>query len=288
MAYPPPDHYLSDLGFHLTLGGEESHVAFEVEATLCAPGGGVLLGVLATAIDMAAGSLSARHAAPEWVATSDIAIDLVDPIEPGPARVDCRLGRRGRALVSLDLDLHGGHAAGSPRRGLATAAFAVLPNPGRDQGGRRGHDPGGRESGGAGGPESGGSAARENGGTRDVSSHPPSARAALPLHERLGIRTLEGAAGTVEAELADYVRNTFGALQGGVVAVLGEAAILAATGRPLSALAVRYRTLGRHGPFRAEAEVVSGGLGGVARAVVRDQGARGAVVAVAIGRSASR
>ena len=273
MAYPPPDHYLSDLGFQLTLGTGESHVLLEVEPTLCAPAGaGMLLGVLATAIDMAAGSLSRRLAAPDWVATSDLAIDLVDPVLPGPARVDCRLARRGRGLMSLDLDLRGGDAEWAPRRGLATAAFAVLPDPGREQGGRRAHD----------------SPAQDDGAAIAVAPHPRSARAALPLYDRLGIRILDGAAGAIEAELDDYVRNTFGALQGGVVAVLGEAAILAATGRPLSALAVRYRTLGRQGPFRTAVEVVSGGLGGIARAVVRDDGARGAVVAVAIGRSASR
>ena len=267
MAYPPPNHYLTDLGFRLTLGGEESHVLLDVEPALCAPGGpGVLLGVLATAIDMAAGSLSRRHAAPEWVATSDIAIELAAPIEPGPARVDCRLARRGRGLVTLDLDLRAGHAHDAPRRGFATAAFAVLSNPGREQGGRPLVEADGSESAAA-------------------VPHPPGPRAILPLHERLGIRVAD-AAGVVEAELVDYVRNTFGALQGGVVAVLAEAAILAAVGRPLEALAVRYRTLGRQGPFRTAVDTSSGGLGTVSRATVRDDGAGGAVVAVAIGRAA--
>jgi hypothetical protein len=93
--------------------------------------------------------------------------------------------------------------------------------------------------------------------------------------------------GAIETALDDYVRNTFGALQGGVAAVLGEAAMLAATGRPLAALAVRYRSLGRTGPFRTEVDRMAGGLGEVLRATLRDCGADGAVVAVASGRVAA-
>ena len=88
----------------------------------------------------------------------------------------------------------------------------------------------------------------------------------------------------VEAPLDDYVRNTFGALQGGVVAVIGEAAILAATGRPLVGLAVRYLSLGRSGPFSTEVDRLSGVVGSVARATLRDVGAGGGVIAVATGR----
>ena len=93
--------------------------------------------------------------------------------------------------------------------------------------------------------------------------------------------------GVVEAALDDYVRNTFGALQGGVAAVLAEAAMVAATGRPLVALAVRYRSLGRTGPFRTEVDLLPGALGNVARATLRDLGAAGAVVAVGTGRFAA-
>jgi hypothetical protein len=99
------------------------------------------------------------------------------------------------------------------------------------------------------------------------------------------MRVVDAAGGVIEAALDDYVRNTFGALQGGVAAVLAEAAILAATRAPLTALAVRYRTLGRVGPFRTAVDALSGDGGGIARAVVRDQGAGGAVVAVATGRA---
>jgi acyl-coenzyme A thioesterase PaaI-like protein len=275
MAYPPPDHYLSDLGFRPTLGAEESRILLDVTPALCGPGGGVLLGVLATAIDMAAGGLSRRQAEPDWVATSDIAIELAAAIPVGPCRVECRLARRGRGLVTMELDLRAGHDGAAPRHGLATAAFAVLPNPGREQGS---------------GPRGDG---RESVSPVASSVQPPApsspatiARARLPLAERLGIRLVDAGSGIVEADLGDYIRNTFGALQGGVVAVLGEAAIVAATGRPLTALAVRYRSLGRTGPFRTGVELVTGGLGAIARATLRDQGAGGAVVAVATGRSA--
>ena len=276
MAYPPPDHYLSDLGARPVFDAEASRVSIEVTPALCAPGGGVLLGVLATVIDMAAGGLSRRQADPNWVATSDIAIDLATPIPPGACRVDCRLARRGRALVTHEVDLLAGRDEEARRHGLATAAFAVLPNPGRDQGsGARGD---GRDLG------DGDEGSSRAASPRVTTTHPPSARAPLPLHERLGVRVVDPARGMVEAALDDYVRNTFGALQGGVVAVLGEAAMVAATGRPLVALAVRYRSLGRTGPFRTEVDRLPGALGEVLRATLRDLGAGDAVVAVATGR----
>jgi acyl-coenzyme A thioesterase PaaI-like protein len=281
MAYPPPDHYLSDLGARPVFDAEASRVALDVTPELCAPGGGVLLGVLATVIDMAAGGLSRRQADPDWVATSDIAIDLAAPIPPGPCRIDCRLARRGRALVTLEIDLSAGIEGSDDcarRHGLATAAFAVLPNPGRDQGsGARGD---GRDLG------AGDEVSRDTANTRGPIAHTPSARAPLPLHERLRVRVVDPARGAIEASLDDYVRNTFGALQGGVVAVLGEAAMLAASGRPLSALAVRYRSLGRTGPFHTEVERLPGTLGEVLRTTLRDRGAGDAVVAVATGRVA--
>jgi acyl-coenzyme A thioesterase PaaI-like protein len=230
-------------------------------------------------IDMAAGGLSRRAADPDWVATSDIAIDLATPIPPGPCRIDCRLARRGRALVMLEIDLLAGRDGEERRHGLATAAFAVLPNPGRDQGsGARGD---GRDLAAFDGESSGVTSPRA------PIVHPPSARAPLPLHERLDLRLVDRARGVVEATLDDYVRNTFGALQGGVVAVLAEAAMLAATGRPLAALAVRYRALGRIGPFRTEVDRLPGALGEVLRATLHDCGAADAVVAVATGRLAA-
>ena len=276
MPYPPPDHYLSDLAARPTLDvqSQSSWVVLQVTPELCVTGG-VLLGVLATAIDTAAGGLSRRQADPDWVATSDIAIEIAEAIPPGPCRIECRLARRGRSLVTNEIDLYAGRDAEARRHGIATAAFAVLPNPGRDQGsGARGD---GREA-------AAGEAPASADSTTATSS--PSSRAALALHDRIGLRIVDRARGVVEAPLDDYVRNTFGALQGGVVAVIGEAAILAATGRSLVGLAVRYLSLGRSGPFRTEVDRLPGTVGPVARASVRDEGAGGAVIAVATGRLA--
>src|SRR5262245_52465889 len=120
MVYPPPDHYLSDLAARPVLfERDRSRVELTVTPELCGAGGGVLLGVLATALDMAAGGLSRRQADPDWVATSDLAIDLATPIPPGLCRIDCRLGRRGRALVTLELDLHAGGDGAASRHGIA-------------------------------------------------------------------------------------------------------------------------------------------------------------------------
>jgi hypothetical protein len=178
-------------------------------------------------------------------------------------------------LVTNEIDLYAGVDGAAVRHGIATAAFAVLPNPGRDQGsGERGH-----------GREAATGEALAPAGPRVV-AHAPSPRSALALHDRLGLRVVDRERGIVEARLDDYVRNTFGALQGGVVAVIGEAAILAVAERPLIGLAVRYLSLGRVGPFRTEVDALPGGTGAVARATLRDEGAGGAIIAVATGRLA--
>jgi uncharacterized protein (TIGR00369 family) len=90
----------------------------------------------------------------------------------------------------------------------------------------------------------------------------PGSRLTRPYLEELAIRVLDEAAGVVELDMTDYVRNSVGALQGGTVAILadvaGQHAARIATGKPLttSDLAIHYLLQGRVGPFRTRAKVL--------------------------------
>lgn len=257
IAYPPPDHYLSELGLRLELQGDRAVVELEATRELCDEGGRLRLGVLATAVDITAGSLARLQAEPDWVATSDLALHVTDGLASGPCRAACRVVRRGRTLVTLGVEL----IAGDALLGLGTAAFAVLPS--------------------RGGAAQGGARRRPQ-----PLATPTPVGEGRPLLERLGVRVADAAAGVVEMELGDYVRNTFGALQGGVVAVLAEAAMQGATGASLSELAVRYLSLGRQGPFRTRVRRIGAtGAGTVCEAWVLDAGDGERQVALATGRT---
>ncbi|MCP4668043.1 MAG: PaaI family thioesterase, partial [Deltaproteobacteria bacterium] len=80
--------------------------------------------------------------------------------------------------------------------------------------------------------------------------------------EEIGAKVVDEAGGVVELHLSDYVRNSFGALQGGIVAILadmaGQYAGRAVTGRPMitSDLGIHYLAQGKIGPFRTESRVI--------------------------------
>jgi uncharacterized protein (TIGR00369 family) len=80
--------------------------------------------------------------------------------------------------------------------------------------------------------------------------------------EWTGIDVLDKVNGVIELKMTPYVRNSFGALQGGMVAFLGDVAgqIAArkATGRELMTndLTITYLAQGRTGPFRTNTKIL--------------------------------
>jgi len=101
-----------------------------------------------------------------------------------------------------------------------------------------------------------------------------------PVLERIGVGVLDGARGLVEAELDDYVRNSFGALNGGVIATLAEVSAATAAGVAQGApavtrqLTIHYLAQGRAGPVRARADVLGTADGtSMCRVEVIDAGA---------------
>jgi len=113
------------------------------------------------------------------------------------------------------------------------------------------------------------------------------------LLDEVGIETIDGAAGVIELSLHDYIRNSFGALHGGVFALLidkaGQEAARASTGMPLVTqdLNIYYLSQGKVGPFTTNATVIRDTSDTiVTRVEVRDSGANNRLLAVGLNTAA--
>jgi acyl-coenzyme A thioesterase PaaI-like protein len=199
--------------------------------------GRVRLGILATLVDAIGGGLAAYAAAPGWIATADLDLQLSGASTDVPA-IDAtgRVLRAGRSTAVIAVDL----AAGSVPLGLATMTFAVLP--------RRESNPvmpDDRTT----GPQS------FIAGTADAGF-------TVGVLDAFGVRTVDAARGHVELEPTEYVENSLGAVQGGAVAVVveraAELALSHAAGRPLEpvGVALTYLALAREGPIRSAVDVL--------------------------------
>ena len=98
-----------------------------------------------------------------------------------------------------------------------------------------------------------------------------------PLPEAAGIRVVDAANGVVEVDIVDELLNPAGALQGAMVALIGEVAaeemISARWGRPalVCDLDIRYLAQGRVGPIRTRAEWLGEGDDAWVRIVLVDE-----------------
>lgn len=235
MSYPPPDHVLRDLA--LEVEGRPDGTAtgwLPVTPAVLAPDGRVEPGALAILVDVIGGGLSIRSVLPNWVATADLTLQLVDThvVAGDVVEATAAVVRKGRTTLVVELDLHAAGAA----VGWGSMTCAVLP--------RRDDTPAWPDP--------------SEEVTRTAFASDGSGFR-VPLVDALGARVVE--AGVVELPWSEYVRNSFGALQGGVVAMLGALAGRSALGQdtPVLDLHVAYVAQARTGPFVARAEVLGPG-----------------------------
>jgi uncharacterized protein (TIGR00369 family) len=272
-GYPPAQHLLRDLRLEVEHRPDgTSHAWMPADPALLDDGGTVRAGALATLVDVVGGGLAAHAARPDWIATADLTLHLV-PGPPGDAvEARGRVLRRGRTTVVLEVGLAG---AGGASLGLATMTFSVL-------------------------------ARRDSNPVLETPAD-DAVRMSLsvdgsgferPFVEALGVEAGD-APGTLVLVPSPYVRNSFGAVQGGVMATLVETsardALRHACAAPVSSvdLQLTYVALGRTGPIRATAAVLAATPSfGTARVELLDEGegrltTLGRVVA-AVGAGASR
>lgn len=260
--YPPPHHILSDLGLRIDrreLGALRVEMPVQ-EAGLCA-GGGLRAGLLGVALDVFAGNLAVDAARPDWALTSELALHRLAPLAKGTLVVTGHALRAGR--TQLVVEASGTDADGERPRVFGTLGFTRVPR--REDTPRPPEDP------------------------PDVFRFgDPHRRLTRPLLDALGVREVDAAEGRLEMPLSDYVKNSVGALQGGVVTCLVDAAAAAKAGSLLGTracvddLAVRFLALAREGPVHARTALLRRGDGAVLlRVELRDAGVHDRVVTVA-------
>ena len=257
-VYPPEHHVLRDLGLEIeTTADHTARAWMDVSHAVAAPWGGVTAGVLATMVDAVCGNLAVFAAVPDRVATADLALTVLRPADGPQIEAAGRVIRRGRTTVVVEVELSD--------VAWATATFAVLP--------QRAETPGpvvGRPT---------GRRALLGGSGRPIGRW---------LGDEIGLAVTDAAAGALSIGLSDYVTNSFGALQGGMVAFVAEQAGATAIGAALGApattvdLHIAYLAQCRGGPFRTAATVLAAGDGaGSATVRITDAGADDRLTTVA-------
>lgn len=235
--YPPPGHVLRQLALSIIPTGEgAAAVEFPVWPQLCHPAGGVRAGVLVTAIDVSGGVLTARAVHPDWIATSSLSMVQRRPATEGTVRIDTRVLRAGRTAVVLGYEV----ADGRGPVAVGTMDFSRLH--------RREGNPDITAAG------------LQVEPTRFATDGPAPDD---PIVDHVGLRRDVGAVGVAELDLTDRVRNSLGAVQGGMLGLVAEAAAesvgAAALGCPTARtvdLTLDYVAVANTGPVRGEAEVV--------------------------------
>jgi acyl-coenzyme A thioesterase PaaI-like protein len=238
-TYPPARHVLRDLDFEVERLAEDHHRA---RFRPCG-GGATELGGVLTVVDLLAGAVCLGAVAPDWMATSALTFHLTEPLPPGVIVLSARIARAGRTTVAVEVDARPAPAGPSLGEGMVTFSRLVR----REQ--NRSLPLGGTEPASTFSFPSDGGAAIGAGGT---------------LVRAIGCTVIEAAGGVTETPVDDYVRNSFGAMNGGVVATLIENAALAHARRggsrpQVTDMVVHYLSQGRHGPVRTEVSALRAG-----------------------------
>lgn len=261
-VYPPAHHILRDLRLTTELGpGPSMHGSLDITDHLRTPHGITHAGVLATVVDVLGGGLAAVAAAPDWIATADLTLHLLP--RPGIRAVTATAAvvRQGRTTIVIDVRLG---ADGQPL-GAATMTFAVLP--------RRDGNP----------------VITSDDAPMPTTMALPSSGFAVDYQSAAGIAVRDG---TAELAIDDYVRNSLGAVQGGIMATTAVSAAADAIGTSMTGrtgvvdLHVTFLALARVGPIRAVARLLAVGTdSGTARVELTDTGEHDLVTTIASARA---
>ncbi len=265
---PPADDLFALFGCVTVRTGElTASTTLEVKEALQDRRGALRMGAITYAVDVATG-MSMGVAVLDrgmWVVTTDLDVHLASPVTTGPLRIEVEVLRAGATTTVAAFSLHdeardrcvgGGTATGRPFPFEFDRSFLDFP---------------------MGTPIDHGRGRAAAVGTR----------AGATLAGELGFRVDEDA--TVEVDLADWLRNPWGILHGGVTACLvdvaGEMAGCAVLGGPVRPTGemLRYLAPGRIGPVRALPRVLTVGDGRVlVETRVVDVGADGRLLAAGV------
>jgi len=239
--YPPLHHMLRDLLISVEFKEKTRCVVrAPVVPQICTDRGGVHVGVVGTLVDILGATLAIRAIYPDWIATAGLSIYTTRPAISGTIVASGTVIRAGQSINVIDVDISeesSNSTYSSTSIGSAIMTFSRLPR-------RRDTIEVEADS--------------VSGITFAVKGSGLSRR----YLDEVGLQILDDTAGTVEIKMTDYVRNSFGAIQGGIVALLadlaGQCAARAATGKPMITrdMAIHYLSQGKVGPFRTRARVL--------------------------------
>lgn len=227
---------------------------------LCTHGGILHATVHVMLVDMLAGFVSEKFSGDDWTFTTDLSSRC--PPRPAPSRVEAhgRLLRRGRNLVTADVSMY---EPDGTSFGYGQSTFIRVAS-------RHGDPPRPQMSEG-----------------RMIAERAP---LDVPLSVATGVEVVDAAAGRVSAPIRDDLRNPAGAMQGAMVALVGELAAQALAehtyGGPavVADLDVRYLAMGRTGPVVSSAAFIGDPAGGSIHVELRDSGESDRIMTVLLAR----
>jgi acyl-coenzyme A thioesterase PaaI-like protein len=251
-GYPPARHLLRDLGAVFERDGDDRRMSLEVVPEILTDRGALDAGIASVIVDMVSGGVAIDHVQPDWIVTSDMALHLARPVRGGLLVGRTNALRVGRNNVVLETQL----VAEGEEEPAVVAQLGFTRITRRDDT-----------------PLYAGEAPAWS-----SMALPDSGFEAL-VYEQLGLRMLDPAAGALELDVADYQRNSVGAMQGGIVVALAtksaESIGRSRLGAPVvtTDLTAHYLALGKLGPLHSKAVVVRvDDEAVVARVELRDRG----------------
>jgi acyl-coenzyme A thioesterase PaaI-like protein len=202
---------------------------------------------VAALVDIAAAPVALIAGSPDWTATQDLSLHATGWLVQGPVAVDARLVRAGRNTVVVGVDVYDAHLLDT----LADVQAAIAADDGEVRRAATGVLTFARI------PRS----ASVSATTFDPAQLVGQERATLPsrpptgtMLERIGVTVVDAVAGVVEIERTDYVRNSFGTINGGVLGAVFQAAAEAMRpGLVATDLQVHYLSQVQAGPARTSA-----------------------------------
>lgn len=234
--FPPARHVYRDLGIESVVSDGAARGSIQPGPWTAGPAP-TWVGPLLTALDVLAGAVVGRLVAPDWMATSSLELHLLDDVVTGapaavprsPVELDVTVVRDGRSTVVVDL-----RADRDDRTvAIGTATFIRLPR-------RAGNLPV--------------TALRSEPGQQVVLDGGDQA-AAGPFDDVLSSPTAGGPVLAVE----DYVLNSVGSVNGGVLAAFAEltARRAAPPGSASTDIVAHFLRAARTGPLVARSELRS-------------------------------
>lgn len=266
VEYPPAEHILRDLRITVEHRPDGTSTAWiPVSEHVCHASGTPRAGVLSILVDVVGGGLAAVAVRPDWIATADLTLHLTPRPVTGELRARGEIRRQGRTTVVVEVTVDARDTDGATvPLGIATMSFAVLP--------RRADN----------------LVVDQVDQVTRATMATESSGLTIAFPERLRVTVVDAGAGVVEVPFDDYILNSLGSIQGGVMAAAAaagaEAALEAVCGAPVQAVDVQvsYLALARIGPVRTRAQVLEAQPGfGAAHVEVVDAGADDRVTTLA-------